>query len=132
MNIEQKRVTVYASDSDLFALLLMHYSSFDCHKLLMKSLTGYTSITAVHKFLRPAVAKSLLSFDSFTGCDTTGKFSGKSKEFWTKKLVQERNNVSFIGALNALQDTRPSEDVVQQAVKHYMSMLTVPIALLMI
>ena len=36
MNIEQKRVTVYASDSDLFALLLMHYSSFNCHELHMK------------------------------------------------------------------------------------------------
>ena len=105
MNIEQERVIVYASDSDLFALLLMHYSSFNCHKLHMKSLTGYTSITAVHKFLWPVVAKALLSFHALTGCDTTGKFSGKSKEFCTKKFVQERNNVSFIGALNSLQDT---------------------------
>ena len=114
MNIEQKRVTVYASDSDLFALLLMHYSSFNCHELHMKSLTGYTSSTAVHEFLGPVVAKALLSFHALTGCDTTGKFSGKSKEFWTKMFVLERNNVSFIGALNALQDTGPSEDVVSK------------------
>ena len=60
MNIEQKRVPVYASDSDLFALLLMHYSSFNCHELHMKSLTGYTSIIAVHEFLGPVVAKALI------------------------------------------------------------------------
>ena len=114
MNIEQKRVTVYASNSDLFTLLLMHYSSFNCHALHMKSYTGYTSITAVHEFLGPVVAKALLSFHALTGCDTTDKFSGKSKEFWTKMFVQERNNVSFIGALNALQDTGPSENVVSK------------------
>ena len=114
MNIEQKRVTVYASDSDLFALLLMDYSSFNCHELHMKSLTGYTSITAVHEFLGHVVAEALLSFHALNGCDTTGKFSGKSKEFWTKRFVQERNIVSFIGALNALQDTGPSEDVVSK------------------
>ena len=51
MYLRQKHVTVYGNDSDLFALLLMHYKTIDCKELYMKSHSGYTSITAVYNFL---------------------------------------------------------------------------------
>ena len=113
MYVRQKHVTVYGNDSDLFALLLMHYKSIDCNELYMKSHSGYTSITAVYNFLGHDVATAVLSLHALTGCDTIGKFSGKSKEFWTGKFLSERSNVSLIQALNHLQQEQ-SEEVVNE------------------
>ena len=94
-----KSVLEYGSDVDLFALLLAHYDNIDCANIVMKSLSGYTSIKAVHDFLGSNVASVLLAFHGLTGCDIAGKFSGKSKEFWTKKFLSERDNSEFIKAL---------------------------------
>ena len=60
MKLQGKRVVVYGNDVDLFVLLLSHYNNIDCLELHMKSLAGYTSITAVHSFLGSDVASSLL------------------------------------------------------------------------
>ena len=75
----------------------------------MKSLTGYTSITAVFNSLGSEVASALLSFHALTGCDITGKFSGKTKEFWTKKFLAEQTNMNFIQALLSLQESQSDE-----------------------
>jgi hypothetical protein len=72
MNVHQKRITVYGNDSDLFAILVMHYSTINCEELNMKALSGYTSITTAYNFLGPHVAAAVLSFHSLTGCDPTG------------------------------------------------------------
>ena len=69
----------------------------------MKSLSGYTSITTVYNFLGSDAAVAVLSFHSLAGCDSTRKFSGRLKEFWIGKFLSEGNNVSFIQALNHLQ-----------------------------
>jgi hypothetical protein len=97
----------------IFAVLAMHYSTINCEELHMKSLLGYTSITTVYNFLGSGAAAAVLPFHSLTGCDTTGKFSGRSKEFWTGKFLSERNNVSFIQALNHLQQ-EPCEEIVNE------------------
>lgn len=68
----------------------------------MKSLTGYTSLTDIYNFFGHQVSSALLSFHALTGCDVTGKFSGRTKEFWTKKFLEERNNEHFIHALLSL------------------------------
>ena len=57
--------------------------------MFMKSLAGYTSITATFDFLGHQVASALLSFHALTGCDVSGKFSGKTKEFWTKRFLAD-------------------------------------------
>ena len=67
----------------------------------------------MYKFLGSHAATVVLSFHSLTGCDTTGIFSGRSKEFWTGKFLSERNNVSFIQAMNHLQQ-EPCEEVVNE------------------
>ena len=98
--LQGKQVLVYGSDVDLFVLLLAHYQNIDCSLIYMKSI--YTSISSVHDFLGKQTSSALLSFHAITGCDIAGKFSGKSKEFWTKKFLQERYNDKLIQALLGL------------------------------
>ena len=102
MDLKQRKVVVYGNDVDLFVLLLAHYRNIDCKDLQMKSLLGYISLTAIYNFFGHQVSSALLPFHALTGCDVTGKFSGRSKEFWTKKFIEERNNEQFINALLSL------------------------------
>ena len=109
LELLQKRVVVYGSDVDLFVLLLAHYQNIGYREIYMKSLTGYTSITAVFNSLGSEVASALLPFHALTGCDITGKFSGKTKEFWTKRFLAERTNMNFIQALLSLHECQSDE-----------------------
>ena len=84
ISLRGKNVLVYGSDVDLFALLLAHYQIIDCAAIFMKSLSGYTCVNAIHDFLGVNVASALLAFHGLSGSDIAGKFSGKTKEFWTK------------------------------------------------
>ena len=102
MDLKQRKVVVYGNVVDLFVLLLAHYRNIDCKDLQMKSLLGYISLTAIYNFFGHQVSSALLPFHALTGCDVTGKFSGRSKEFWTKKFIEERNNEQFINALLSL------------------------------
>ena len=116
--LQDKRVVVYGSDVDLFVLLLAHYQNIDCLEIYMKSLSGYTCITAVRDFLGGDVAAALLPFHALTGCDITGKVSGKTKDFWTKRFLSEQNNENFIGALLRLHSCQ-SEEVVTEIAKFF-------------
>ena len=118
LRLREKRVLVYGSDVDLFVLLLAHYQNIDCSEIYMKSLSGYTCITAVYDFLGGEIASALLPFHALTGCDITGKLSGKTKDFWTKKFLSERNNEKFIRALLCLHSCQ-SEAVVNEIAKFF-------------
>ena len=113
MKLQEKRVVVYGNDVDLFVLLLAHYNNINCLDLHMKSLSGFTPITAVHDFLGSEVASALLPFHALTGCDVARKFSGRSKDFWTGKFLEERNNKNFIDSLLKLQNCE-IESVIQE------------------
>ena len=49
------------------------------------------------------VSSSILSLCALTGCDITGKFAGKSKEFWTIFFFDQKENENFISALLSFQ-----------------------------
>ena len=102
MDLKKKRVVVYGNDVDLFVLLLAHYNNIDCMDLQMKTLNGYTSLTSILNFFGHRVLLALLVLHALTGCDVTGKFSSKSKEFWTKLFLAERNNCSLVDVLLSL------------------------------
>lgn len=106
LDVEEKHVVVFGNDVDLFVLLLAHYQNINCAALYMKSLSGYTSISEVYNFLGPNVSSALLPFHAFTGCDISGKFSGRSKSFWTKKFLSERDNDDLIQALLSLHESQ--------------------------
>ena len=84
----------------------------------MKSLAGYTSITEVFHFLGYEAASALLVLHALTGCDVSGKFSGKTKEFWTKRFLADRTNAAFIHALLSLLEIL-SDDVVDEIVSFF-------------
>ena len=92
----QIRVLVIGNDVDLFVLLLAHYNHINCPDIYMKSSKGFTSISSVY------CASALLPFHALTGCDVTGKFSGRSKDFWAGKFLEYRWNNDFIQALLSL------------------------------
>ena len=79
----------------------------------MKTLTGFTSITSIYTFLGNAAASALLPFHALTGCDISGKFSGKSKDFWTKRFLSERKNNDFIQNLLDLKTNQCDEVIVE-------------------
>ena len=95
MELKQQRVAVHEIEVDLLVLLLAHYSNIDCIEIQMKSLAGYTSITAERKFLDHKVVFAILPFLAITGCDVTRKCSENRKEFWTGRFLPEKNNFNF-------------------------------------
>ena len=47
--------------------------------------------------------KSLLGFHTFTGCDQTGRFSGKSKTFWWKEFYKvDGDTLEGLGKLDKI------------------------------
>ena len=71
-------VSVYAADTDVFALLLRHQMT-----LYMKINTkDYIDMTSVVELLGNKVCSVLMSWHCLTGSDTNGRFCGKTKEFW--------------------------------------------------
>ena len=81
-------VIIYSADSDVFLLLLQHHYTIVCHRLYMKLVSGYVDITGIRTKLGDKYARALLSMHALTGCDTTGKFQGISKELWFRRLLQ--------------------------------------------
>ena len=54
---------------------------------------GYVDIKLLSEKLENDTSKALLTLHALTGCDTTGKFEGKSKQFWFWRfLVKELAN----------------------------------------
>ena len=104
MKLQEERVVVYGNDVDLFVLLLAHYKNIDFLDVQMRFLSGFTPITAVRDFLESDVASVLLLFHTVTEFDVAGKFSGRIKDFWTGKFLEERNNKNFIEERRKIQN----------------------------
>ena len=72
-------------------------------------------MTVVHHALGEIFATALLSLYCLTGCDTTGKFAGISKEFWARPFINERNNQHLVHSLASFGNGITSEILVQFA-----------------
>ena len=53
----------------------------------MKGSVSPINVSCVFSVLGEEICGSLLSLHAITGCDTIGKFFGKSKEFWVKQFL---------------------------------------------
>ena len=79
-------ICVFADDTDILVLLLAHFSHLSPNVYMyMKS--GKVCIKDIHAAIGPGKAKALLGFHTFTGCDTTGRFAGKSKITWLRHFL---------------------------------------------
>ena len=97
-------VLVHSVDTDVFSLLLRHHDSIVCERVYMKLVSGFVDLSSLYDLMGPTVAKALLCLHVLTGCDTTGKFSGISKEFWTKQFLNETDNVRFMESMGKLEN----------------------------
>ena len=76
---------IYSPDTDVF-LLLVHY--FPELSLATKFQTGKgdqnrtIDVGTCYEAIGPSRAAAILGFHTFSGCDQTGKFCGKSKSTW--------------------------------------------------
>ena len=75
--------SVYAADTDLFALLLRHLDKIKCHTLYMQINTNeYIDMTYVAQLRDNKVCSALMSFHCLTGAgDTSGGFVEKQNNF---------------------------------------------------
>ena len=82
LNPSDAVVIVYSADTDVFVLLSKHHDIILCKKIYMELVSGFVDMTVLHHAVGGIFAIAHLSLHYLTGCDTTGKFAGISKEFW--------------------------------------------------
>ena len=85
-------VIVYATDTDIFLLLLKHWKVISCHNLYISLVRGFVNITALMNKLGVKASYALLSLHAIIGCDTVGKFNGISKKYWFKRFFENYDN----------------------------------------
>ena len=53
-------------------------------------------------------SKALLTLHALTGCDTTGKFEGKSKQFWFRRFLAIDQHNANVKELSDFQESNAS------------------------
>ena len=110
-------VNVYSADTDVFFLLLSHSNKLNCSSLFICLVKGWVDIKLLHSVLGDVTSKALLSLHALTGCDSTGKFEGKSKQFWFKRfLTIEQNDSKLKEELVNFQTSMESPEVIESFV----------------
>ena len=110
-------VNVYSADTDVFFLLLSHSNKLNCSSLFICLVKGWFDIKLLHSVLGDDTSKALLSLHALTGCDSTGKFEGKSKQFWFKRfLTIEQNDSKLKEELVNFQTSMESPEVIESFV----------------
>ena len=98
------KTCVFASDTDIFALLMKHPGLIGSNNLYMNtSYDEYLDIDSYYSILGELGSSALHSVHCLTGCDTSGKFIGKSKETWIKLFIQTSDNDKMLKALETFQ-----------------------------
>ena len=100
---------IYSPDTDVFLLLVHYYPSIPS-ATKFKTGKGADIRTIVigncYEAIEPLRVSSDLGFHTFTGCDQTGKFRGKSKSTWWKSFIETSSKT-----LNALSLLDSSESL---------------------
>ena len=92
--VQTNVVSVYSADTGVFFLLLSHSNQLNCSSLYIRLVKGFVDIKLLHLILGNGTSKALLSLHALTGSDTTGKFDGKSKQFWFRRFLTIYQNDS--------------------------------------
>ena len=106
--------TVYSPDTDVFLLLIYYYQNLP---MATKFRTGKgnalrdINVGSCFESLGPRRSSALLGFHTFTGCDQTGKFSGKSKSSCWKTFINCNDHVLDAFSSLGSSESLPSLDV---------------------
>ena len=96
----ESKVLVYSSDMDVFILLTNHCNRFQCKNIYQQLVSGFIKINQIGHVLGDVCSAAILVLHGVTGCDTVGRSSGKTKEFWFRRFVSfERQNQHLVQAL---------------------------------
>ena len=110
-------MNVYSADTDVFFLLLSHSNMLNCSSLFICLVKGWVDIKLLHSVLGDDTSKAWLSLHALTGCDSTGKFEGKSKQFWFRRfLTIEQNDSKLKEELVNFQTSMESTEVIESFV----------------
>ena len=107
---------IYSPDTDVFLLLVHYYPSIPS---ATKFKTGKGAdirtidIGNCYEAIGPLRASSGLGFHTFTGCDQTGKFRGKSKSTWCKSFMETSSKTLNALSLLDSSESLPTLDVVE-------------------
>ena len=106
------RLDICASDTDILLQLVQRYANLpEDTYFLDKSTTS--SVKEIYNHLGDKRSASLIGFHAFTGCDTTGKFAGRSKETCYKKFCSADDNILECLATLGDSDDLPPSDVLK-------------------
>ena len=97
---ESDKVLVYANDTDVFTLLLKHPHEFNSNS---NSSGSPINVSYVFSVLGEEICGSILSLHAITGCDTIRNCFGKSKEFWVKQFLAQKDNHRLIESFLKIQ-----------------------------
>ena len=93
-----QELIVCSPDTDVFLLLIAFYKSL-CTRTLFRTGKGSNNrdidIGAAYEALGEEKASALIGFHSFTGCDVTSKFFGKSKLSSWKAFTKSPSDVLY-------------------------------------
>ena len=99
--------TVFTPDTDVFLLLVRFYPSLT-QSLVFRTGRGNElrdiDVRSCYEAIGTDHAKALLAFHTFTGCNQTGRFCGKSKTVWWKEF--RKADESTLNALAKLGKTQ--------------------------
>ena len=92
--VVQNKAVVYATDTDIFVLLMRFRPRLPCQQLFFQNTSDECiDIDIVHNFLGEKRANALHSLHGITGCDTSGKLNYKSKEHSVKLFLKYSNDL---------------------------------------
>ena len=80
---------VFSLDTDVFLLLIHHFPELTPCTLFQTGRGNQQrniNISKCYETIGPVRATELFGFHTLTGCDQTGRFSGKTKSFWWKQF----------------------------------------------
>ena len=104
---------VYSSDTDVFFILLKHCHIFNCAFLFQHLVSGLVDIKAIHNQIGDTCASALLALHAITGCDTTGRFEGKTRQLSFRRFMKiDRTNCDLVNALATLQNSLTLDTIV--------------------
>ena len=88
MHFDVNDTKVLVCSNYVFCLVLSHLPNLPCGKMLMKwSPQEYIDISVIFKYLGKSHSAVIFGFHASAGCDTVEKFTGISKEKWTKLFL---------------------------------------------
>ena len=86
---------VCSTGMDVFFLLTNHCNRFQCKNIYQQLVSGFIKINQIGHVLGVLCNTTILILHGVTGCDTVGRFSGKTKVLQTTKPTVSSSSCGF-------------------------------------